>query len=69
MLNEKDLYGFLQTLIGLPQARICKHWVAAQLLSLMEQKGSVIDPKLAEAVVCAYDKRSLTLIEQKIKEV
>lgn len=62
---EKDLFSFVRNAIDFPYPQICKHSVAADLLSLLEKHGVPISKELADAVVQADDERALSLLRER----
>lgn len=76
-INYKEKYNKLlldirQTLvmsIEFPFSQICKHLVAASLLSILEEDGEQDIESLANAIVNAYDCDALELLKEKYPEL
>lgn len=49
------VWELITNVIKFPNARICKHLVAANLLSFLESQGVAVDYDLANAIVVADD--------------
>ena len=66
MLRESEVNRLLKKLtrdlIEFPQPTICKHYVAAKVLSTMNDLGLEVSGELALAVVNADDEKALTLL-------
>jgi hypothetical protein len=56
-------------MIRVPRAQICKHLVAADILSLIIEHGGNVSSELAAAVVGAEDERALELLEKEVRWV
>jgi hypothetical protein len=61
-LDEKILLKFIKRTIEFPYPQICKHLVASNLLSIMEENGFDLSQELAKAVINADDDKSIDLI-------
>lgn len=61
-VNQK-LKLLVVDMIEFPQPTVCKHFVAAKLLSMMEYFGYNVTPELAGAVVNANDEEALKLLK------
>jgi len=61
---ERQLLNFVKRAIEFPYPQICKHMVAADLLSLLEERGLPIPEELAKAVVQADDETAIKLIDE-----
>jgi len=53
----------IQRLMQFPYPQICRHLVAADLLSLLEEYGMEVSSDLAKAVVGADDENAVRLLE------
>jgi hypothetical protein len=56
---KTDLIDMMADLIRFPAAHVCKHYVAANILSLLEKNGIAISNELARTVVNAEDEAAL----------
>lgn len=56
------IWRMIENAIKFPYPQICKHLVAADLLSLLEQYGVVVSEELAKAIVSADDEAALLLL-------
>jgi hypothetical protein len=56
------LLKMIERLLRFRYAEICRHMVAADLLSILEQYGFPVTKGLAEAIVNANDEESLALL-------
>ena len=65
---EKELYKAIETLIKFPNATVCKHYAALQIIQAMENSGISIEEKLIKSVIDGYesDTKTLSLIKNKI---
>lgn len=61
---EEELTRMIKRLIEFPYARICKHSIAADLLSLLNDHGYLINEDLADAIVNAKDEKALKILNQ-----
>ena len=61
-ITEKDILQLVKKLIEFPDTQVCKHYVALQLLSLLEAKGVVLSNSLVTAVVASNDEEIIRLI-------
>lgn len=61
---ERQLLGYVKRALEFPFPQICKHMVAADLLSLLEERGLPIPDELAKAVVQADDETAIELIDE-----
>jgi hypothetical protein len=57
-----DVFAFISKVISFPQPQMCKHLIAADLLSLLIKHGIEVSSDLAEAVVGADDETALRLL-------
>jgi hypothetical protein len=64
VLSESVVFGMIASLLRFPFPTVCRHLVAADLLSALEEAGLGIPQELARAVVAADDENALTLLEQ-----
>ena len=65
MISKQDILKVIKELIEFPDSKICKHHVAATLLSLLEAKGYKLDNDLVKAIVDADDETSLSILKGK----
>lgn len=61
------IYKMAERLLNFPYSQICRHAVAADLLSLLEEAGEPISEALAKAVVEANDFEALEELK-KVKD-
>mgnify|MGYP005874010531 CR=1 FL=1 len=61
---KQDLYALIKETIEFPQAEICKHYIAASLLNLLEQNGEPITVELAKSVVQADDEKTIEILSK-----
>ena len=66
---QKDLLKAIRNAIAFPYSQICKHVVAADLLSVLEKHGVEVSKELADAVVSANDEEALTLLASAIAKL
>lgn len=66
---EKDLLKAVLGVIDFPCSQICKHLVAADLLSIMEKHGVKVSEELAETVVSAHDDEAYALLADQIAKL
>jgi hypothetical protein len=59
---EDKLVVAIHNLLHLPFPQICRHLVALDLLSILEQHGATFPPELADAICRAKDEDALQLI-------
>ena len=63
MITPEILYAYIGHLLRFPDARICRHAVAADLLELLEMEGGqILDAAFVKAVVDADDETALRLL-------
>lgn len=62
-ITSIKLYQVIERLLKFPYPQICRHSVALDLLSLIEDGGEVIDPELVKAITQADDIKSLSLLK------
>ena len=55
----------IERLMNFPCPQICRHLVASDLLSLLEEHGMQVSSELASAVVGANDEEAIKLIREK----
>lgn len=67
-ISEKDILEVVKKLIEFPYPQVCRHYVAANLLDLLERKGYSLSSSLAKSVVKCDDERALLEIETILKE-
>jgi hypothetical protein len=53
----------MRTLIEFPDAKACKHWMATELLAMLEEEGFVCKG-LTDAVVRADDEEAVRILEE-----
>jgi hypothetical protein len=58
----------VRNLLNFPYPQVCRHLIALELLSILEQHGTPIAPELATAVCQANDAEALTLLATLIYE-
>lgn len=61
-ITKADIYEAVRELIEFPYAQVCRHYVACNLLDLLERKGFALDTDLVRAVVRADDEAALALL-------
>lgn len=66
-MNEETvklaIYLFIRKIIKYPHAHICKHYVAIELLSLLESLDYTLDSQLVDAIISGDDTCTLALLE------
>ena len=65
--TREDVLKIIKNTINFPYPQICKHLVAANLLSMLEERGEPPTEsfeRLAKAVVRAYDDEALLILEE-----
>lgn len=62
-IPASSLLCMVKKLLEFPFPQICRHSVACDLLSLLEENGVEISHELAEAVVKCDDERGLSLLQ------
>lgn len=68
--NEKEgLYRLIEALVEFPYGQICKHYVALQVVGLLEVRGLAKDKDLAKALCQADDETALELLKERFKEI
>lgn len=68
-ITADDIYQYIERLIRFPDARICRHAVACDLLSLLEQHGHTLDVDLVKAVVDADDEAALLRLHRRAEDM
>lgn len=63
---HKDLLKYIQAIIEFPESKICKHYIAGLMLSLLEESGYPVSKELAGAVVNAEDEEALRILSETI---
>ncbi len=66
-LPAKTVLAFVQRLLEFPYPTICRHKVAADLLSLLEEAGYPLSQELARAVVFAHDDEAEILLNWELQ--
>jgi hypothetical protein len=61
-ITEYDILNMVRNLMKFRYPQICRHLVAADLLSLLDSKGASVSADLADAVVNANDEEALRLL-------
>ena len=64
VIDETDIYPMIRRLLRFPFPQICRHFMALNLLSLLEQKGMVISVALAKAIMEGDDETALIELEK-----
>lgn len=59
-----DIITEIRRLIEFPYSKVCVHFAAGNLLTLLERHGEPADAELARAVVRADDETALRLLEE-----
>lgn len=70
-INEKDILNFILNIVKFPFAQVCKHYVAGNLLSLLEEKGMLEyedADRLAKALVKADDENSIRILKKLLEQ-
>lgn len=49
-IDSNDIYKLVLATIKFPNSQICKHFVALDLLSLLQSKGVSLDEELVDAI-------------------
>ena len=65
--TEMRLWALIRQTLSYPQPLVCKHLLAADLLSLLESSGVAIESVLAKAVIESNDTLALALIHAKVE--
>lgn len=63
-ITETDIYKIIKRLVEFPFPQICVHYVAINLLSLLESKNVNIDNNLAKVLTQADDFTALELLDE-----
>lgn len=61
-LSGRAVLGLIIGLIQFPRPQICRHAVAADLLSALEAEGLAVTRELADAIVGCDDDQALELL-------
>ena len=64
MVTEAKILDLVKRLLNFPEPKICRHYVAANLLNILEESGYPISQELAGAVVNADDDYALNLLQR-----
>lgn len=62
MLTDKDVLQIVKKLMNFPFPTICRHAVASDLLSMLEERGWKCPRDLAESVIKAEDQKALDIL-------
>lgn len=63
-MSADDVLAFVEQLLRFPYPQVCRHYVAAQLLSELERLGLSVSRELADAVVGANDAEAIRLLAE-----
>ncbi len=66
-LSDAQLLRFIRETIEFPDAKVCKHFIAANLLSLMEENGYPLSNALAAAIVGGDDIAAIEMLSPDTK--
>jgi hypothetical protein len=64
LIPASVLWRAIRVLLNFPYPQICRHSVAADLLSILEEHGVPVSAELASAVVRAEDDEALALLPE-----
>ncbi len=67
MIANEQIFGMIKRLLSFPYPTICRHSVAADLLSLLEESGEEITDSFAELakhIIEAQDQEALHYLSQ-----
>ena len=62
-LSVEDVLKLVSNLMKLPFPKICRHSVALDLISVLEQKGWTVPDGLAKAICQADDETAIEIIQ------
>ena len=65
-ITTKDILEMIKGLLIFPHPQICRHYVAANLLSLLEKRGWKCSNEFAKAVVDADDETAIRITDRLI---
>jgi len=68
-IPPKDLLKYVQAIIEFPDSKICKHYIAGLMLSLLEESGYPVSKELAGAVVGGDDEEALRILNETISRI
>lgn len=63
MIPADAVLSQIERLLNFPYAQVCRHYVAANLLDMLERHGYLLTTELASAVVNADDDTALKLLK------
>lgn len=66
VITAEDVLNLIRKLMNFPAPTVCRHYVTADLLSLMESRGYPVDGafvELVDAVIACDDDRAIELID------
>jgi len=61
-IPQKELISCIKRMLVFPNATICRHAVALDILSILERYGFSVSVELADAILNANDEVSLDLL-------
>jgi hypothetical protein len=64
MIDNQRIWHMIEGLLKFPYPQICRHAVALDLLSLIEESGEKLDPTFVKAVSQAEDDVALNIINK-----
>lgn len=64
MITTKQTITLIERLLKFPYPQICRHSVALDLLSCLEENGKPMPTELVKAVCRAEDKEALDILNQ-----
>ena len=64
MIPQERILHIIERMMRFPHPTVCRHLVAADLLSLLGEYGFPVSQELAKAVVGADDEKALELLRQ-----
>lgn len=70
-INEKDILSFILSTVEFPFGQVCKHYVAGNLLALLEAKGMIEyedADRLAKTLVNADDENSIRILKELLEQ-
>ena len=65
-IEHEVLWVAIRRLMQFRFPQICRHLVALELLTILEQHGATIDPELATAITQADDWKALECMGEKV---
>lgn len=64
-IPQEVIFAAIEKLMHFPFPQVCRHLVALELLSILEQHGATVSEELARAICQAKDEEALTLLQQR----